>query len=64
MLPLPIKRQHDTPADPKQVLRAHIDQLPLEKQHEFVATAFQLIAARTAKREAERGASTSAYKWQ
>jgi hypothetical protein len=64
MLPLPIKRQHDTTVDPKQVLRAHIDQLSADKQREFVASAFQLIAARTAKREAARGASTSAYKSQ
>lgn len=33
--------------DPKQQLRAHIDQLPLDKQREFVTTALQLIVQRT-----------------
>ena len=61
MLPLPTKRLRATPVDPKQVLRAHIDQLSADKQREFIASAFQLIAARTAKRDAERGARTSAY---
>jgi hypothetical protein len=42
-----IKRQRDTTGDPKHVLRAHIDQLPLHKQRQFVATALQLIAERT-----------------
>ncbi len=44
---LQIKRQRTTDVDPKQLLRAHVDQLPLEKQRAFVAAAFQLIAART-----------------
>ncbi len=64
MLPLQIKYQRATPADPKQVLRAHIDRLSTEKQYEFIALAFRLIAERTVTNEAERGASTSAYKWQ
>ncbi len=63
MLNLLIKRQHDTTVDPKQVLRAHIDRLSTEKQHEFIALAFRLIAERTVTNEAERGASTSAYTW-
>ncbi len=61
MLPLQIKRQRATNVDPKQLLRAHIDQLPIEKQHEFITLAFRLIAERTDKHEAERRASTSAY---
>ncbi len=64
MSPLQIKRQRDTNVDPKQVLRAHVDQLPVEKQREFVASAFQLIAERTGTREAEIRASTKAYEWQ
>jgi hypothetical protein len=54
---LQIKRQCNTTVDPKQVLRAHIDQLPLYKQREFVATAFQLIAERTGMSDAEIRAS-------
>ncbi len=64
MLKLLIKRQHDATVDPKQVLRAHIDRLPTEKQQEFIALAFQLIAERTVTNESERGVSTSAYKLQ
>jgi hypothetical protein len=58
MLLLQIKRQRATTVDPKQVLRAHIDQLPLDKQREFVATAFQLIAKRTGISDAEIKASS------
>ena len=63
MLPLQIRRQRDTNVDPKQVLRAHIDQLPLGKQREFVATAFQLIAERSKLNEAESRASTRVHEW-
>jgi hypothetical protein len=52
MLSLQIKRQRDPNVDPKQLLRAHVEQLPLEKQVAFVEAAFQLIAARTATNEA------------
>ena len=44
MLTLQIKR--DPEIDPKQALRAHIEQLPVEKQYEFVAAAFQLLGDR------------------
>lgn len=53
MPPLQIKRQRDTDVDPKQVLRAHINQLPPEKQREFIASALQLIAERTSMGEAK-----------
>jgi len=53
MLPLQIKRQRDTEVDPKQVLRAYVNQLPPHKQREFIASAFQLIAERTGMNEAE-----------
>ena len=46
MLPLKIKRYADPEVDPKQALRAHVEQLPIEKQREFVATAFQLLGDR------------------
>jgi hypothetical protein len=46
MLPLQIKRHIEPNVDPKQLLRSHIDQLPIEKQREFVATAFQLLGDR------------------
>jgi hypothetical protein len=46
MQPLQIKRTSDPNVDPKQALRAHIDELPIEKQHEFVAAAFQLMGDR------------------
>jgi hypothetical protein len=45
--------------DPKQRLRAHIDQLPLAKQREFVATALKLIALRTTT---HHGTSTAGYR--
>lgn len=45
MLALQIKRcQEDV--DPKQALRAHVEQLPVEKQQEFVAAALQLLGNR------------------
>ena len=46
MLSLKIKRYTDPNVDPKQALRAHIDMLPVEKQREFVAAAFQLLGDR------------------
>lgn len=46
MQPLQIKRHIDPNTDPKQALRAHVDQLPIEKQREFVAAAFQLLGDR------------------
>ncbi len=49
MINLLIKRQRNTTVDHKEVLRAYIAQLPVDKQREFVATAFQLMAERTAK---------------
>ncbi len=53
MSPLHIKRQRNTNVDPKQVLRAHVNQLPMEKQQAFIASAFQLIAARDGTNEAK-----------
>jgi hypothetical protein len=61
MCPLKIKRQPDTNVDPKQALRAHIDQLPPEKQREFVASALQLIAKRTAMSDAKVGTKVSVW---
>jgi hypothetical protein len=46
MLPLKIKRHTDPDVDPKQALRAHIEQMPVEKQQEFVLAAFQLLGDR------------------
>jgi hypothetical protein len=46
MHPLQIKRSRNTSNDPRKNLRAHVDQLPIEQQREFVALAFQLIVAR------------------
>ena len=43
---LRIKRSLETDVDPKQLLRAHVEQLPVEKQQEFVAAAFQLLGDR------------------
>lgn len=57
MLPLQIKRQRYSSIDDKQLLRTHIDRLPLDKQREFVATALQLIAERTGMSDAEVKAS-------
>jgi hypothetical protein len=46
MSSLQITRRLETNVDPKQLLRAHVDQLPVEKQHEFVAAALQLLGDR------------------
>lgn len=43
---LQIKRSRSTNGDAKQLLRAHVDSLPVAQQREFVAAAFQLIQAR------------------
>lgn len=43
---LQITRRLETDVDPKQLLRAHVDQLPVEQQREFVAAAFQLLGDR------------------
>jgi hypothetical protein len=50
---LQIKRQLDPNIDPKQVLRTYVDQLPPDKQREFITLAFQLIAERTSMPDAE-----------
>lgn len=47
MLPLQIKRRTTANVDPKQLLRAHVEQLPVEKQREFVESALQLLAQRS-----------------
>jgi hypothetical protein len=57
MLPLQIKRQRSSNVDHKQVLRAYVDQLPLDKQREFVSLAFQLIAARSGMSQVEMSTS-------
>jgi hypothetical protein len=46
MQPLLIKRRLNTNADPKQVLRAQVEEWPAEKQREFVEAAFQLLGDR------------------
>jgi hypothetical protein len=43
---LRINRSLDSNVDPKQLLRAHVEQLPVEKQREFVEAAFQLMGDR------------------
>ena len=43
---LRINRSLGTEVDPKQALRAHVDQMPIEKQRDFVAAAFQLLGDR------------------
>ncbi len=53
MVTLQIKRHADPNIDAKQLLRAHIDQLPIEKQHEFIAAAFQLLGDRIDISDAE-----------
>jgi hypothetical protein len=58
MLPLQIKRHVDPNVDPKQVLRSHIDQLPEEKQREFVAVAFQLLGDRIDLSKVGRGSES------
>ena len=50
---LQIKRQLDPNVDPKQVLRTYVDRLSPDEQREFSASAFQLIAKRTSRRDAE-----------
>jgi hypothetical protein len=52
MLSVPVSqapRTTITNLDPKQRLRAHIDQLPIEKQLEFVDLALHLIEERTCR---------------
>jgi hypothetical protein len=46
MQTLQITRHADPNVDPKQALRSHVDQLPIEKQREFVAAAYQLLGDR------------------
>ena len=46
MQSLRIKRKRYSNVDDKQILRANIEQLPLDKQREFVSAAFQLIGKR------------------
>jgi len=46
MVTLQIKRHTDPNVDPKQLLRAHVDKLPIEKQYEFIAAACQLLGDR------------------
>ena len=50
-LPMPHEKLHETATtlDPKQSLRAHVDQLPIEKQLEFVDLALHLIENRTCR---------------
>ena len=53
MSPLQIKCHRYTDVDPKQALRTHIEHLPPELQREFIASALQLIAKRTALTKAK-----------
>jgi hypothetical protein len=48
-----INRHRTGKLSPKEALRAHIDQLSLEKQREFIAAALQLIIARPTLCEVE-----------
>jgi len=52
---LRINRHTDPNLDPKQLLRAHVEQMPIEKQVEFVIAAFQLMADRIDLGEVELG---------
>ena len=53
MLTLQSNRRRYTNFIAKQVLHAHVNQLPPAQQREFIALAFQLIAERTGRSEAE-----------
>ena len=55
---LRINRSLDTDVDPKQALRAHVDQLPIAQQREFVAGAAQ---CRHEVRSDEAGAAEDQY---
>ena len=46
MQSLQITRRMESDVDPKQLLRAHVDQMPVEKQREFVVAALQLLGDR------------------
>lgn len=46
-------RYHTMPRSPKEVLRAHVDQLSPAQQREFIAVALELIAARDLLDEVE-----------
>lgn len=46
MLSMQTKRSITPDVDPKQLLRVHVEQMPVEKQLEFVETALQLMAER------------------
>ena len=46
MLSTQIKRHVAPQIDPKQLLRSHVEQMPIEKQYEFVEAALQLIDRR------------------
>ena len=46
MLSVQIKRRQMNDVDAKQVLRAHVEQMPIEKQREFVAEALRLMGRR------------------
>jgi hypothetical protein len=43
---LQITRYANPEIDPKQALRAHVDQLSVEQQREFIAAAYQLLGDR------------------
>ena len=46
MQALQISRRTESNVDPKQLLRAQVDQMPVEKQREFVDVALQLLGDR------------------
>lgn len=46
MMPVRIKRTLASEVDPKAALRAQVEQMPVEKQREFVMAAFQLLGDR------------------
>ena len=50
---------HSTNLSPKETLRAHVDQLSLTQQREFVAAALGLIATRNMMDEVEETVSRS-----
>ena len=59
MLPLQITRRRKPNTEPKQALRAHVEQLPLDQQQAFVAIALQLLHRRIELRVVEK---TSSYR--
>lgn len=57
MLPLQITRRRNPRIAPKQALRAHVENLPIDQQQTFVAMALQLMCGRIDPRVVEKTGS-------